>query len=79
MALKAYGNMGVDSSIQHLEQIINNRELPRLERVVAIDSMRQLVDQIPHKIRRVLMNVFINKREYPGILKMIKRLNSFKF
>lgn len=67
LALKAYGNAGIDSSIQQLEQIINDRKLNRLERIVAIDAVRQLVNQMPHKIRRVLMNVFLDKRDHPEV------------
>jgi len=67
LALKAFGNMGLDSSIQKLEQLINDRSLPRLERITAIDALRQMVTQIPHKIRRVLMSVFVDKREHPEI------------
>jgi len=67
LALKAYGNMGIDSSIQHLEQIIRDRSLPRLERVIAVDALRQMVTQIPHKIRRMLMSVFVDKKEFPEI------------
>jgi len=67
LALKALGNMGIDTSIQHLEQIVNDRSLPRLERIVAIDALRQMVTQIPRKIRRTLMPVFLDKREYPEV------------
>lgn len=67
LALKALGNMGIDTSIQYLEQLITDRSLPRLQRIVAIDALRQMVSQIPHKIRRVLMPIFVDKREYPEV------------
>ncbi|KAI6170736.1 hypothetical protein M3Y97_01123800 [Aphelenchoides bicaudatus] len=67
LALKALGNMGIDTSIQQLEKIFTDASLPRLERIVAIDALRQMTTKIPKKIRRALMPVFLDKREHPEI------------
>jgi len=67
MALSALGNAGLDICVGDLEQIIKD---PRIERVVrskAIDALRRLRTQMPHKIQQILLPVFQNNREVPEI------------
>ncbi|KAI6194866.1 Vit-6 [Aphelenchoides besseyi] len=67
LALKAYGNLGLDTTIQKLEEILNDRQMDRMTRIAAIDAMRHLTVEIPIKIRRVLMPIFMDRFEFPEI------------
>jgi hypothetical protein len=67
LALKALGNAGLAESTQELEKIIRDiREDPMI-RMQAIDSLRRLRAQMPHRIQRILLPIFQNVRERPEI------------
>lgn len=67
LALKSLGNAGLAESTQELEKIIRDiREDPMI-RMQAIDSLRRLRAQMPHRIQRILLPVFQNVRERPEI------------
>lgn len=72
LALKTLGNMGIDESINSLETIIADKSQDRLVRLNAIDALRNLRDQVPQKVQRLLTPVFRDRREHPEI-----RMNAF--
>lgn len=70
MMLKTIGNAGLDLSIFELEKIIRQQDSqnqPMYVRLEAILALRELNDEMPKKIQRVLMPVALDRREYPSI------------
>ncbi|KAI6232912.1 hypothetical protein M3Y99_00978200 [Aphelenchoides fujianensis] len=67
LSLKAYGNMGLDVSVQKLEEIIADRRNDRMTRTAAIDALRHLSAEMPVKVRRVLMPVFMDRFDFPEV------------
>jgi hypothetical protein len=70
LMLKTIGNAGLDLSVFELEKIIRQQDStqhPMYVRLEAILALRQLVNDMPKKIQRVLMPVALNRREYPTI------------
>jgi hypothetical protein len=70
MMLKTIGNAGLDLSIFELEKIIRQQDStpqPMYVRLEAILALRELKDEMPKKIQRVLMPVALDRREYPSI------------
>jgi len=70
MMLKAIGNAGLDLSIFELEKIIRQQDSnvqPMYVRLEAILALRELKDDMPKKVQRVLMPVALDRREYPTI------------
>jgi len=67
--IKAISNAGLDTSIFKLEKIIKqvNKRYPVFLRVEAILAMKNIRDQMPLKIQKVLVPVFTNIREHPEI------------
>jgi hypothetical protein len=69
--LKAISNAGIDLSVQKLEQIIRNQDsgAPHsvLIRSEAIRSLRQLTSQMPRKIQRMLMPIFMDRKQSPEL------------
>lgn len=67
--IKAIGNAGLDLSIFELEKIIYNkdRRYPTFLRIESIMALRNLRDDMPRKIRKVLMPIYMNPREYPEL------------
>eukprot|EP00178_Gracilaria_changii_P004755 TRINITY_DN1775_c0_g1_i3.p1 TRINITY_DN1775_c0_g1~~TRINITY_DN1775_c0_g1_i3.p1 ORF type:complete len:1747 (+),score=316.82 TRINITY_DN1775_c0_g1_i3:669-5243(+) len=63
--LKSLGNAALDTSVFELEKFIQNKQQyqPAYARYEAILALRQLVNQMPHKIHKILMPVFMNPRE----------------
>jgi hypothetical protein len=73
LMLKTIGNAGLDLSIFELEKIIrqeNGQQQPVYARLEAILALRELKDDMPKKIQRVLLPVALNRREYPSIRSM---------
>lgn len=73
LALKTLGNMGIDQSIDQLDKIITDKSEDRLVRIHAIDALRNLRDQVPQKVQRLLTPVFRDRRERPEV-----RMNAFQ-
>lgn len=73
LALKTIGNMGIDESVSSLETVISDKAQDRLVRLNAIDALRNLRDQVPQKVQRLLTPVFRDRREHPEI-----RMNAFQ-
>jgi len=70
MMIKAIGNAGLDLSIFELEKIIRQQDSashPMYLRVEAILALRELKDDMPKKIQRILMPVCMDRREYPTV------------
>jgi len=69
LLMKSIANAGLDISIQELEKIIYNKEkrYPTFLRVEAILAVKNLRDEMPRKIRRVLVPIYMNPREYPEV------------
>jgi hypothetical protein len=69
LLMKAIANAGLDISIQELEKVIYGREkrYPTFLRVEAILALKNLRDEMPRKIRRVLVPIYMNPREYPEV------------
>ncbi|KAH7729940.1 VIT-2 protein [Aphelenchoides avenae] len=67
LALKALGNAGLDIAVNEIEEIIRNLRQEPIVRIQAIDSLRRLRHQMPHKIHRMLMPLFENNREQPEV------------
>jgi hypothetical protein len=67
LALKALGNAGIPQTIPDLEQIIKDQNEERIVRIVAVDALRRLRVQMPNKIQRILMPVFLDNREQPEL------------
>jgi hypothetical protein len=72
--LKAISNAGIDISVQELQQIINNEDSSAphstLVRSEAIRALRQLSGQMPRKIQRILMPIFMDRRQSPELRMM---------
>jgi len=70
MMLKTIGNAGLDLSIFELEKIIRQQDStsqPMYVRLEAILALRELKDDMPKKIQRLLMPVALDRSEYPTI------------
>lgn len=66
--MKAIGNAGLDNIVHELEHIINGKEeKTNLVRIVAIDALRRLRNQMPRKIQRVVLPIFQNTKENPNV------------
>jgi phage gp36-like protein len=67
--IKAISNSGLDIAIFELEKIILSREQqhPTFLRVEAINALQNLRDQMPRKIRKILMPIYMNPRERPEV------------
>nr|Q94637.2 RecName: Full=Vitellogenin-6; Short=OTI-VIT-6; Contains: RecName: Full=VT3; Contains: RecName: Full=VT2; Flags: Precursor [Oscheius tipulae]AAB49749.2 vitellogenin [Oscheius tipulae] len=65
--VKAIANAGIDTSVVELEKIIRNQEVEKTVRMQAIDALRRLRLSMPKKIQNVLMPVYRNHKETPGI------------
>jgi len=53
--------------VQKLEKIIKDKNEQRIPRIQAIDALRRLRTQMPRKIQRVLLPIFLNTREHPAV------------
>ncbi|CAI2351259.1 unnamed protein product [Caenorhabditis sp. 36 PRJEB53466] len=69
LALKTIANAGLDLSVYPVEKIILNEQYETTIRSQAIESFRRLRHQMPAKIQRVLMPVYLN-RQQPQHLRM---------
>jgi HEAT repeat protein len=67
LALRAIANAGLDLSIFKLEELIKEPTEDRLIRSEAIDALRQLRREMPRKIQKMLMPIYLNKRELPSL------------
>jgi HEAT repeat protein len=67
LALRAIANAGLDLSIFKLEELIKDVSEDRLVRSEAIDALRQLRREMPRKIQKMLMPIYLNKRELPSL------------
>jgi hypothetical protein len=67
--LRTFANAGIDMSIYKLETIIKSRQYTQQIRAEAIFALRMLVPQMPRKIEKILMPIFMNKREI-GFIRM---------
>ncbi|KAE9553920.1 hypothetical protein FO519_002846 [Halicephalobus sp. NKZ332] len=67
LALKTLGNMGLESSLSHLEQIIRDQNIERIVRIQAIDALRQLRKDYPRQIQQILMPIFQDQDEHAEI------------
>lgn len=67
MALKALGNAAIDTCVQPLEKIINDKREGTIVRVQAVDSLRRLRAKMPRKIQRILLPVLQNTREHTAV------------
>jgi very-short-patch-repair endonuclease len=67
--IKAISNAGIDTSIFKLEKIIKNigKRYPVFLRVESILAMKNIRDQMPLKIQKILIPIFTNVREHPEI------------
>ena len=65
IALCALGNAGLDISVGDLEQIIKDQRIERVVRSKAIDALRRLRTQMPHKIQQILLpvRIFLKEKE----------------
>nr|prf vitellogenin:ISOTYPE=6 [Caenorhabditis elegans] len=63
LALKTLANAGLDLSVYPLEKIILNEQHETTIRTQAIESFRRLRTQMPTKIQRVLMPVYLNRQQ----------------
>jgi hypothetical protein len=67
LAIKTLANAAVDISIQEIEKIIVDKKEHTSVRMEAIDAVRILSEQMPRKIQRIMMPVFIDRLETPEI------------
>uniref|UniRef100_A0A8R1ILT3 Vitellogenin domain-containing protein n=1 Tax=Caenorhabditis japonica TaxID=281687 RepID=A0A8R1ILT3_CAEJA len=63
LALKTLANAGLDLAVYPLEKIVLNEQLDTTIRTQAIESFRRLRHQMPTKIQRVLMPVYLNRKQ----------------
>jgi hypothetical protein len=65
LCMKALSNAGIDVSIKLLEKVIRNvdRKYPTVVRVEAMLATRNLIDQIPNKIVKILLPIYMNRDE----------------
>jgi hypothetical protein len=72
LMLKTIGNAGLDLAIFDLEKLIRQQEGPQpvYVRLEAILALRELKDDMPKKIQRVLLPIAMNRREYPSVRSM---------
>jgi len=71
LMLKSLNNAGLDLSVFELAKIIQNVDEfhPTFLRVEAIVALRHLNHLMPHKIQKILMPIYMNRRE-PAVLRM---------
>jgi hypothetical protein len=71
LMLKSLNNAGLDLSVFELAKIIQNVDefYPTFLRVEAITALRHLNHLMPHKIQKILMPIYMNRRE-PSVLRM---------
>ncbi|KAF1758267.1 hypothetical protein GCK72_014725 [Caenorhabditis remanei] len=69
LALKTLANAGLDLAVYPLEKIILNEQYETTIRAQAIESFRRLRHQMPVKIQRVLLPIYLN-RQQPQHLRM---------
>lgn len=67
MALKVFGNAGIDTSIITLEKIIKDVEEVTILRTTAIDCLRRMRVQMRRRIQNLLLPIFVNNREQPEV------------
>lgn len=71
MYIRTIGNAGLDLSADELEKIIKNQKsgekISTSIRVEAVAALRQIGDYMPQKVQKILMPVFMNKRESPEL------------
>jgi len=67
--IKAISNAGLDLGVFELEKIIYNtdRRYPTFLRIESIMALKNLRDEMPRKIRKILMPIYMNPREYPEL------------
>jgi len=67
--IKAISNAGMDMSVFRLEKIIKNsgKRYPVFLRVEAMLALKNLRDQMPRKIQKMLIPVFTNIRDHPEV------------
>jgi hypothetical protein len=67
--IKSIANAGIDTSIFRLEKIIKNagRRYPVFLRVEAMLALKNLRDQMPRKIQKMLLPVYNNVRDHPEV------------
>jgi hypothetical protein len=75
--LKTISNMGLDVSIEYLQKIITVTKdtefrYPLVIRIEAVQALRKLVKEMPRKVQRVLMPIFMSEYENPEM-----RISSF--
>lgn len=71
LMLKTLNNAGLDLSVFELAKIIENKDefYPTFLRVEAITALRHLNEMMPRKIQKILMPIYMNRRE-PSVLRM---------
>jgi hypothetical protein len=71
LMLKTLNNAGLDLSVFELAKIIQNVDEfhPTFLRVEAIVALRHLNHLMPHKVQKILMPIYMNRRE-PAVLRM---------
>jgi len=67
--IKTIANAGLDLGVFELEKIIYNgdKRYPTFLRIEAIMALKNLRDDMPRKIRKLLMPIYMNPREYPEV------------
>lgn len=65
LCMKSLSNAGIDMSIKILEKIIRNvdRKYQTVVRVEAVLALRNLINQIPQKIVKILLPIYMNRDE----------------
>lgn len=63
LALKTIANAGLDLAVYPLEKIIRNEQTETTLRAQAIECFRRLRHEMPNKIQRVLMPVYLNRQQ----------------
>ncbi|CAI2357050.1 unnamed protein product [Caenorhabditis sp. 36 PRJEB53466] len=67
LAIKTLGNAGLDLSVNELVQLIQDPRQPLAVRTEAVDALRLLKDVMPRKIQKVLLPVYKNRQNQPGL------------
>jgi hypothetical protein len=67
--MKTISNAGLTTCIPRLEKIIKNldKRYPEFIRTEAILALRQLTEMMPHKVRQILMPLFMDRYESPEL------------
>jgi len=65
LCMKSLNNAGIDASIKILEKVIRNvdNKYPTVVRVEAVLATRNLINQIPQKIVKLLLPIYMNRDE----------------